>query len=91
VPADNASHTVLVQCAADKAALGGGFRVPSDQPQPVSKEIAVLASEPAQVGDDGAVVTPMTGVPNAWLLEVVNHGDVDQSITTWVVCATIAQ
>lgn len=93
VPADGAPHDVVVPCAAGRAALGGGFSVPADQPQAVSKAVFVLASTPAHIDDTGTAKTDPTTPfePNGWLVRVVNNGDADQTIRAWVVCATVAR
>jgi hypothetical protein len=97
VPADQARHTVWVECAPGKVALGGGFRLAADATQQAAEDIDVLASEPTQVADGAIVYTPIEGdaagsfEPNGWLVEVVNNGSSDQIVRPWVVCATVAQ
>jgi hypothetical protein len=97
VAADAARHTVWVQCAPGKVALGGGFRLAADSTQEAAESINVLASEPTQVKDGAIVYDPIAGdeagsiQPNGWLVEVVNNGTTDQIVRPWVVCATVAQ
>jgi hypothetical protein len=96
VPADGMRHTVWVQCATGKVALGGGFRLAADQTQEAAEAITVLASEPTQVEDGNLVYTPIDGdeagsfLPNGWLVEVVNDGSAAQVVRPWVTCAEIA-
>jgi hypothetical protein len=97
VPPDGTRHTVWVKCPKGKAALGGGFRLAADSSQEAAEAIHVLASEPTQiVGDPPAPgYEPIAGdeagsiVPNGWLVEVVNRGEVDQVVRPWVVCAAV--
>lgn len=101
VPADGKSHTVWVQCADGKTALGGGYRVGADQGDAVAAKIQVTASEPTQVVKDGddykLVYTPIAGdaagsiEPNGWLVEVINTGTVDATVRPWVTCAQVAK
>lgn len=96
VPADGTRHTVWVQCATGKVALGGGFRLAADSTQQAAQDIDVLASEPTQVENGQLVVDPIPGdaadsiQPNGWQVEVVNNGDTAQTVRPWVTCAKIA-
>jgi hypothetical protein len=93
VPADGQRHTVWVQCAPGKVALGGGFRLAADNTQAAAEAISVLASEPTQIKDGAVVYEPIEGdeagsfQANGWLVEVVNHGAQSQTVRPWVTCA----
>lgn len=97
VPADGKRHTVWVQCAPGKVALGGGFRLAADQTQQAAQDMDVLASEPTQIKDGDVTYQPIDGdaagsfVPNGWLVDVVNNGDSDQTVRPWVTCAKAAK
>lgn len=97
VPADGKSHTVWVECAEGKLALGGGFRVGADQGDAVASKIQVTASEPTQIADGKVVYKPIEGdaagstQPNGWLVEAINTGAVDATVRPWVTCATVAK
>lgn len=97
VPADGKSHTVWVQCAEGKTALGGGFRLGADQGDAVAAKIQVTASEPTQIKAGAVVYEPIAGdaagsvEPNGWLVEVINAGTVDATVRPWVTCAKIAK
>lgn len=97
VPADGKSHTVWVQCAEGKTALGGGFRVGADQGDAVASKIQVTASEPTQISNGKVVYVPIKDdaagslEPNGWLVEAINSGTVDATVRPWVTCATVAK
>jgi hypothetical protein len=97
VKADGQRQSVWVECAPGKVALGGGFRLAADQTQQAAEAIQVLASEPTQIKDGQMTYEPIAGdeagslQPNGWVVEVVNHGDTDQVVRPWVVCATVAK
>lgn len=85
VPADGARHTVWVECAPGKVALGGGFRLAADNTQAAAEAINVIASEPRGVAIEGDPAQSLR--PTGWQVEVVNNGDTDQVVRPWVVCA----
>jgi hypothetical protein len=97
VPADGKSHTVWVQCADGKSALGGGYRVGADQGDAVASKLQVTASEPTQIKDGKVVYEPIAGdaagsvEPNGWLVEVINAGTVDATVRPFVTCAKVAK
>lgn len=88
-------HTVWVQCAPGKVALGGGYRVAADQTVDDANEMSVHASEPAQIKEGALVYEPITDDaagsfrPNGWRVDVVNFADVAKTVRPWVTCAKI--
>jgi hypothetical protein len=96
VPADGEPHTVWVQCAPDKVALGGGFRLAADAGTAAAKAVQVTASEPTQIADGAITYLPIDGdaagsfLPNGWAVEAINTGAQPVVVRPWVVCAELA-
>ncbi|GAB2662625.1 hypothetical protein [Kribbella swartbergensis] len=95
VPNDGKSHTVWVQCAQGKVALGGGFRLAADAGDAAAKAVQVIASEPTQIKAGKVVYEPIAGDPagsilaNGWLVEAINTGTADVTVRPWVTCAQV--
>jgi hypothetical protein len=97
VPNDAAIHTVWVQCAPGKSAIGGGFTLASDAGVQAAQDVQVVASEPTQVRSGAIVYEPIAGdaagsfVPNGWKVDAVNTGNAPVTVRPHVICATVAQ
>ncbi|WP_433164707.1 hypothetical protein [Kribbella sp. CA-247076] len=94
---DSEPHTVWVQCAPGKVALGGGFRLAADASVATMKTIQVVASEPTQIKNGAIVVVPIEGdeaqsiEPNGWAVTAINEGTEPVIVRPWVTCATVAK
>jgi hypothetical protein len=96
VLADGEAHTVWVQCATDKVALGGGFRLAADAGTAAAQAVQVTASEPTQIVDGAIVYEPIDGdaagsfVANGWAVEAINTGASPVVVRPWVVCGELS-
>lgn len=95
VPNDGGIHTVWVQCAPGKVALGGGFTLAADAGASAAAAVHVTESVPTQVENETIVYQPIEGdlagsfVPNGWAVSVINTGTGPVIVRPHVVCADI--
>jgi hypothetical protein len=98
-------HSSWVACPEGKTALGGGYSRDTETGAAVKglqvvtsapAQIDPTASdEPDTVIDERIVYHPIEGdkagsfVPNGWLVEGFNNGNVDLIVRPWVICAAV--